>query len=117
MNPDIYTLLSNANWRPEHIPAAAEWLREYLAANLKGHATWRTADLYKSLDIQPEQTRTVTNALYKIRKSGLIDDCFRRDDTKRHMGKPLVIWMRPLATSPTDSSAGNIPAPVSEEDF
>lgn len=104
MTPETYSIYSNAGWKAAAIPIAAEHLRAHLAANLTGHKTWRTADLFASLDVEPEQSRTMTNALYKIRKSGLVDDCYRRDATKRHMGHQLVLWHCPVAQ-------------VSEEDF
>jgi hypothetical protein len=104
MTPETYSMFSSAGWKAAAIPAAADFLRAHLAANLSGHQTWRTADLFASLDVEPEQARTVTNALYKIRKSGLVDDCYRRDATKRHMGHALILWHTPIAQ-------------VSEEDF
>lgn len=106
MDDETYSILSSACWKDGNIPAAAEWLRSQLAANITGHKTMRTKDLFALWGVKPEQSRTVTNALYKIRQSGLVDDCFRRDATKRHMGHSLVLWQRPL------------PKPeVSEEDF
>ena len=120
MTPETYSIYSNAGWKAAAIPIAAEHLRAHLAANLTGHKTWRTADLFASLDVQPEQARTMTNALYKIRKSGLVDDCFRRDLTKRHMGSPLICWLSPLRqpdTSPETSDNGTVQVNVSPEDF
>ena len=124
MTPETYSTFSSAGWKAAAIPAAADFLRAHLAANLSGHQTWRTADLFASLDVQPEQARTVTNALYKIRKSGLVDDCYRRDPTKRHMGNMIICWMAPVPlearqpdTSPATADSGTVQVDVSPEDF
>lgn len=119
MTPDeVLNLFSSANWRDKNLPAAAEWLKAFLESNLRGHQTMRTVDLFAALDVPEEKVRTVTNALYKLRASGLVDGYYRRDSTKRWMGKGIILWCVPLqpAASPAPADTATMPE-VSEEDF
>ena len=122
MTPETVSLFANACWKPANLPALADFIRAHLGQHLLGHRTWRTKDLFESLGVPLEHSRKVTQALYKLRASGLVDDCFRRDPTKRHMGKEIIIWQAPLSAVrpdvalPETAAPDNVPV-VSEEDF
>ena len=94
---ETFLNVSNKGARSPDLPLIETWLRETLATLPEG-ATLSTGEVmaHAGLDVpDPMQRKKVANCLYVLRKLGRVDDCYSRDDTRRWMGHPLILWHRP----------------------
>lgn len=119
MSADGITLLCQANWSERRVPEAAKWLRDWLIYNLKPSQRLSTKDMFAMLDVPGDKRKTVTNGLSKIRSAGLVNDCFTRDESKRFMGNPLIVWITPMrqGTTSPEAAESSDTATITPEEF
>jgi hypothetical protein len=109
MTPELLAAFKSVSGKGEqspHFPALVAWLRETLADNLPGNRTWETIHLLQHLDVDARdkssrEAKRVSQALWRLRASGKINDCWRHDTTRRFMGHPVILWQRPMAPDAT----------------
>jgi hypothetical protein len=89
--------VSNKGAKAPDLPIVESWLRNLLAT-LPDDALvslGELMDMTGNNEPDPERRKKVSNALFVLRKAGRVDDCFTRDETRRWMGHPLILWHRP----------------------
>ena len=83
---------------PGQVRLMERWLRDTLAA-LPGEGPWTTREFIGALGMADDPTLAKTQfsrALYWLRATGKIDDCYSIDTSRRFMGNPLMLWKRPI---------------------
>jgi hypothetical protein len=83
---------------PGQVRLLERWLRDTLAS-LPGEGPWTTRDFIAALGMDSEPTLAKTQfsrALYHLRQTGKIEDCYSIDNSRRYMGNPLILWRRPI---------------------
>lgn len=108
---DLLPLLKSASsGRPTSKPAIeslAAWLRDTLSA-LPDHKTLTTRDLMALAGVPWDDTvalKRFNSALYWVRQSGLVSDCFRRDSYRKMAGHPLVLYHKAIPKIEEEPSA------------
>jgi hypothetical protein len=94
--------VSNKGAKAPDLPIVELWLRNALATIPEGEAV-SLGDLMArtgNIEPDPDKRKKISNALFVLRKAGRVDDCFARDETRRYMGHPLILWHRPSAHKP-----------------
>ena len=79
----------------EHILSLGAWLRDVLAAIPEGESRTTRELLIMLGTPSPVDGKLIGQALWRLRKAGIVDDCFTVDLTRRYMGNPLIMWTRP----------------------
>jgi len=85
-----------------HAPAMAEAVKAELA-KLPKHAKMDTKTLLGRLGLPSSKPgdaegKRMGQALWQLRKAGLLDGCWKPDPSRRFMGNPLILWHAPEIT-------------------
>jgi hypothetical protein len=82
---------------PQQVRQLETWLRSTLATIPDG-ARWTTRDFIDAVGLADDTSLAkmqFSRALYWLRSTGTVDDCWSVDISRRYMGNPLILWHRP----------------------
>jgi hypothetical protein len=101
MTIETFLNVSTKGAKSPDLPALEAWLRATLATVPEG-SSLSTGELLAHAGLDepdPVKRKKMSNALYVLRKTGRVADCFEQDGTRRWMGHPLIMWHRPTETA------------------
>lgn len=93
---DTLRSINNKGAKAPELPALEAWLRSILATLPDGSKmTQRDLMSHAGYEIESDVQKLLSNALYHLRRSSAVEECYSTDATRRIFGNNLILWHKP----------------------